>query len=52
MSEEVHIPGAASDAQVKLKAVDQAVPGRRRITIEASGGAHCAYLVLDIIISK
>jgi serine/threonine protein kinase len=52
IAEQVNIPGAASDAQVKLKAAEQAAPGRRRVTIEACGGAHCAYLVLDIIVSK
>jgi hypothetical protein len=36
---------------VKWRAADRATPGPHRVTMEASGGVHCAYLVVDVIIT-
>jgi serine/threonine protein kinase len=49
--EEAVIPSGATTADVKWRAADRATPGPHRVTMEASGGVHCAYLVVDVIIT-
>jgi hypothetical protein len=49
--EETTIPAGATSAEISLRTSAQATPGPRRITVEASGGVHCAYLVFDVTIN-
>src|SRR5205807_3077660 len=47
LTQDVVIPSGASSAEIELTSANQAAIGPRRITVEASGGVHCAYLAFE-----
>jgi len=51
-AEEVTIPGNDDKAQLKIRVANQAQIGTRKVTLDASAGSHCAYMILELNVVK